>query len=549
MIGVAASALAKPASPAQPRTPAKAKAAAQAQSAEELAWTAVADKTAACLGREDPVCIEALLPELRKLAPAGSVSHDYAHGVAHFLTGRFAEAKVVLAKVAGHAQASPDLRERAESWIELAESTATVLANAKPHRLAGGKVTAWVRPGPDEVLIGYLDTVLDKALPKLEAAFGPAPVPIVVHVYPHADDLAKVSGLTTQQIRTSGTIALCKHNRVMLTSPEDLVFGYGWADTLAHELVHWFVIKRGGPAVPLWLHEGMARSLQGLWRGADPGQLDRDERQIAAWARKTKRFIELERMHPSIAALPSQLDAQLAFAEVHHAVAWALQRAATKAGRPVAQAQGAGEWVALFGQGLGQSAAFVQLLGMTPQVFSAAWRKDWHKLDLRDAPELGHKPLLIFRNSVGKDQAKLTHPQARRFAELGDRFAVLKRPLAAAIEYRKALAAAPADGPLLVARLVRMLLDVNKTADALEYLTPALASYPEHAPLHVLAGRVAVLRSQWKDALESLERAAWLNPYDPQVHALAAQAFAALGQDGEAAAARGRLAMVEGQGL
>lgn len=531
---IAAPALGKPAAPA-----------AKPVAAEDVAWVALADKTALCMGREDPGCIEALLPELAKLAPQGSVSHDYAQGVAHFLAGRFAECKAVLTKVAGHAQASRDLRERAESWIELAEGSITVLGSAKAHKLAGGKVTAWVRPGPDEVLIAYLDTVLGKALPKLEAAFGPAPGPIVVHIYPRADDLAKVSGLTTQQIRTSGTIALCKHNRVMLTSPQDLVFGYAWADTLAHELVHWFIIKRGGPAVPLWLHEGMARSLQGAWRGADPGQLDRDERQIAAWARKNKKFIELERMHPSIAVLPSQMDAQLAFAEVHHAVAWALQRAAQKAGRPIGQAQGAGEWVALFGQGLDQNAAFAKLLGLSPQAFAVAWHKDWQKLDLRDAPDLSHKSLLVFRTGMGKDAGKPANPQARRFAELGDRFAVLKRPLAATIEYRKALAAGPADGPLLVARLVRMLLDLNKTAEALEYLQPALANYPEHAPLHVLAGRAAVVRSQWKDALDALERAAWLNPYDPQVHALAAQAYAALGQEGEAAAARGRLAAVE----
>ena len=518
--------------------------------AEEAAWTYLADRAAACLGREDPLCVEALLPEFAKVAPPGAVSVDYLRGVAHFLAGRFADAQAILTLVAGHTTASRDLREKAESWIELAEATAGVLQPAKAHRLAGGRVVAWIRPGPDEVLIAYLDAVLAKTLPRLEAAFGPATAPLTLHVYPRADDLARVSGLTIQQIRTSGTIALCKHNRLMLTSPQDLVFGYAWADTVAHEMVHWFVIKRGGPQVPVWLHEGLARSLQGVWRGAAPEDLDKDEREIAAWARKHKKFVPLERMYPSMALLPSQQETQLAFAEVHHAVTWTLQRAAQRQGRTVEQAQGAGEWVALFGQGLDENATLVRMLGVGMAGFQQAWRKDWQKLELRDAPEgANRRPLLVFRNVPGVDELRPATPQARRFAELGDRFAVLKRPLAAAIEYRKALAAGPQEGPLLVARLVRVLLDLGKVVEALEYLQPAREAFPDHAPLQVLAGRAAVLRSQWKDALESLEKAAWLNPYDPQVHALAAQAHAALGQEGEAAAARGRLALVESAGL
>lgn len=513
---------------------------------------AAALKLARCLGHEDPGCGRAALEELKAAVPAGSASLDMGTGIVELLAGRWGPAKVALQKVAGLPTAPAELRERAAAWVEVAEASAEVMKGAKSYKLAGGKVEVWLRPGPDEVLLAYLETVLSKALPKLESAFGAlgsASPPIQLHVYPRAVDLARVSGLTLQQVRTSGTIALCKHNRVMITSPQDLLFGYAWADTVVHELVHWFVIKRGGPQVPVWMHEGLARALQGSWRGAAPGDLDPDEKQILAAARKKNAWIGLARMYPSLAVLPSQDQTQLAFAEVHLAVLTLLRKTAGAAGAPPSEPlSAAGQLVARFGQGQSEAAVIQELTGLSSAAFAAACRREWQTLDLRDVSDAptAKVPLVFKRGSAA---GPVLAAEAKRFSELGDRLAVQRRPLAAAIEYRKALAAAPQSGPWVVARLVRVLLDLGKPAEALDYLQPALQSMPDHAPLYVLSGRLAVLQSRWRDALEALEQAAWLNPYDPQVHSLSAQAHAALGQEGEAAAARARLALVESAGL
>lgn len=512
-------------------------------------WSQLAQHAADCLGREDPACAKLLLAEMEKDAPPGASSLDFWRGVIAFLDGQFGPAQQLLRKVASEAGGAPGLREQADNYADFAEATADILAPAKAHQLAGGKVIAWIRPGADEVLVAYLDTVLGRALPKLEEAFGPAGVPIALHVYPRADDLARVSGLTLQQIRTSGTIALCKHNRVMITSPQDLLFGYPWADTVVHELVHWFVIKRGGPRVPVWIHEGLARGLQGSWRGAALGELDRDELGVLATARKKGRFITLAKMHPSLAMLASQEDTQLAFAEVHYAVHWLLEHSGIRRGQPVEDIKAAGQMVALFGQGLDEAAVLQATTHLAPAPFQAAWRRDLARLDLHDNGEQTTKKVPLMFRSVSADGPQSGTAESRRYAELGDRLALLGRPQAAAIEYRKTMAAGPQDGPMVVARLVRVLLDLGRTAEALDYLNPALSAFPEHAPLCVLAGRAAVLQSRWRQALDALERAAWLNPYDPTVHALTAQAWAALGQEGEAAAAKARQALVDSAGL
>lgn len=514
----------------------------------------VAEQIGACFGREDPACAEPLVAQLKK-AQTGAPELDYSAGVTDFLAGRLEGARTALQRVAGSTTAPAGLRERAQQYLDLAESTAEVHAGSQPHKLLGGRVIVWLKPGADEVLLPYLERVLGKALPVLENAFGKVEgSAIAVHIYPKTEDLSRVSGLTVAQIRASGTIALCKYNRLMVTSPADLVFGYPWADTVAHELVHWFVIKRGGPKVPVWLHEGLARSFEGAWRGSQPNDLDREERNVLGLARKHSKFITLQKMSPSMALLPTQEDTQLAFAEVHHAAAWLLERSATLDGKSTAAGQvaaEAGRMVGLFGAGLDEAQVLARLTGLSLAAFQAQWKRDLGKADLGDTAERTERirpTPLVFRGAGPQPGAKVLGEQARKYAALGDRLAVLKRPQAAAIEYRKAIAAGGQDGPLLVARLVRVLLDLGKNAEAEEYLTPALEQHPQHAPLFVLRGRVEVAQGHWKLALEALDQAAWLNPFDPQLHALAAQAYVGLGQEGDAAAARHREQLVAHSG-
>ena len=522
--------------------------------AGDAAFQELGVRIAACFGREDPVCAEPLVANLVRQA-ATSTSTAYCQGLTDFLAGRLEPARTALQRVAGSPMAPAVLRERAQSYLELVESSLEVQAGMKSHSLAGGRATVHLRPGPDEVLLPYLDRVLRTALPGLDQAFGAlGSAPVQLHILGRAADLGRLSGLTVEQIRTSGTIALCKHNRVLLTSPADLVFGYPWADTVVHELVHYYVIKRGGPDVPVWLHEGLARAFEGVWRGQVAAVLGPEERRVLSAARKKGRFVPLAKMSPSLALLRSQEDTQLAFAEVHHAVAWLLARASQdattgRAGDAAAPGAHAGRLVGLFGAGLGESEALQRFGGLTPAAFQVAWKRDLLKLDLpAEASARSVQPLVFRGVAAPRDASHQVKNDARRFAELGDRLAVQKRPQAAAIEYRKALAAGPNDGALLVARLVRVLLDLGRNDEAVDLLGPALEDDPEHAPLHVLAGRAAVAMGRFKEAVDALERAAWINPFDPQVHALAAQAFASLGQEGDAAAARAREGMVQGVG-
>ena len=140
--------------------------------------------------------------------------------------------------------------------------------------------------------------------------------------------LSRLSPLTVEEIRTSGTIALCKYNKLMVVSPRALVTGYTWQDTLAHEYTHYLITRE----------ERRTRSPSGCTKASRSSRraagAARPERRSRPRARRcsTRRLsrgqlISFEQMHPSMALLPSQEDAALAFAEVFTAIEYLVEPA------------------------------------------------------------------------------------------------------------------------------------------------------------------------------------------------------------------------------
>jgi hypothetical protein len=93
--------------------------------------------------------------------------------------------------------------------------------------------------GKDAILVPYVMETLEKARERIGGLLGWRPEGrVVVEIYPSASTLADVSTLTEAEIKASGTIALCRWNRLMVTSPRGVLFGYSWRDTMAHEMTH-----------------------------------------------------------------------------------------------------------------------------------------------------------------------------------------------------------------------------------------------------------------------------------------------------------------------
>ncbi len=167
-------------------------------------------------------------------------------------------------------------------------------------------------------------------------------------------DLARLSPLTETEIETTGTIALCKYNKLMVVSRAPRCSAIPWMDTLVHEYMHYVVSRLSHDTVPVWLHEGLARFEQTRWRKAPDASLSPMDAHLLGTALKQRKLISFDEMHPSMAKLPSQEAAALAFAEVftmigclHEQVGYqgirqaiALQREGKSARRAVAEVLG-----------------------------------------------------------------------------------------------------------------------------------------------------------------------------------------------------------------
>lgn len=365
-------------------------------------------------------------------------------------------------------------------------------------------------PGRDEILVPYALDTLGAAKKAIGDLFGWRPQDaVVVELYPSASTLAKVSSLTEEDIQNSGTIALCRWNRLMVTSPRAIVFGYSWRDTIAHELTHLIIGTVSKNTVPIWLHEGLAKYAETAWR-AEPGLgLDPAQARALIEAAKNDELISFDRMHPSMAKLKTQQEASLAFAEVFSFIEHLIQ----KRGWP-----GIRSLLAQLAAGAEMDAALTAVYGKGLDALALPWIAALKKRPLPKATAAQRK-LVVKKAGQGEDDPLHgVDGEGRRFARAADLLYRRGRLVAAKKELEKA--AAVTDSPLISAKLATIALATGDMATAERAARKALAGEMDMAGPAVTLAQVLVQRDKHAEAREVLERALDINPFDPRIHQL-----------------------------
>lgn len=373
---------------------------------------------------------------------------------------------------------------------------------------ADGRYVVMHAPGKDALMAPYALDVLTKADAAVEEALGlHLPGPIRLEIFPTASALAQVSALTVEQIETSGTIALSKWDRLMITSPRALVRGYPWADTINHELVHMVLSRLTGERAPVWLQEGLAKLLEGAWRTGKAGvTLDPGSRALLEQAVTDHALITFDEMHPSIAMLPSQDAAALAFAEV----STFMDDYAETHGMPTLRTA-----LGLVRRGMDAREALSKAAETPFTRLERTWRAG-----LPQGPGTAGAPRRLqrrLRGGEGKqdESVDVVVEAARRFLRLGDLLWDRGRVGAAAHEYEKAHEA-DRDDPIVAARYARAALEAGAPARARDAIAPLAARYPDHAPAHAVLGAAWLALGRPEDAAPALRAAVMVNPFDPQ---------------------------------
>lgn len=457
---------------------------------------------------------------------AGDATNLYLMGHLLLLEGRYKEAAEHLSQAAAKQPEPMVLHLR-----DIAVNTEKATRGYVEHRTADGAFILAHEKGVDEILVPYAEEGLARSFKELTRIFDFTPeTPIRIEFYPTVDVLGQVSPLTVAEIRTSGTIALCKYNRLMVTSPRDLVYGYDWLDTVAHEFIHLLITKKSRNKVPIWLHEGLAKYYEVKWKAEAKPHLDRHSEAFLAKALEKDSLISFEAMSPSMAKLPSQEATATAFAEVWTVVSFLNERR----GKDVAA-----ELVAKMRDGVSDRQAVADVSGIPWDRFEKSWKTYLRGQGFRPMDADFQTRLLFKGKDTEQDElAAIKIDRARDYVWLGDRMRLRDRWQAAAKEYRKATSHVGDRSPLIQGKLGLALLRTKQYEDAASELAKPLADNPRHVVLHVYLGEALLRLGRFADARVHLEEALTINPFDPDVHESLAEVYTQLGEYEKAATER-----------
>lgn len=470
---------------------------------------------------------------------------ELATGIISIYAARYPEAQSVLAGVIASASspANDPIAGRAAYYLDIARGAQLALGDATTIRSEDGRFEAVFTDPRDELLAPYLFEAMASAYDELGEDIGIHPDhPIRFEIYDAPGKLALVTPLTLENIYTTGTVGICKYRRIMMISPRVMLYGYGWLDTAVHEYVHYLVTMRSNNAAPVWMQEGLAKLMETRWRATEqPKQLEPGIRRLLFEALEADELVTLEQMHPSVAMLPSQELAALAYAE-----------AETMLGL-LEEKRGPAALAAMLDDvagGVDAKQAFADAWGDEFEAFFAVWKLT---MRIRTASASASGPLagMAFRDG-DEDPAEdpslhgdvfshLGGGKARKHARLGVLLTLRGHTAAAVIEYEQARAVdrTARNDPKLARRLGELYLELDRATDALPLLLIAGEAEPDNPNIAAAEGRARRLTGDDAGARVALARALRQNPFIPGIHC----DLAALAEDPQSATRERELCM------
>jgi tetratricopeptide (TPR) repeat protein len=337
-------------------------------------------------------------------------------------------------------------------------------------------------------------------------------------------DLALFTSLGVDDVERTGTIAVSKWGRIMLTSPRALRLGYPWQESLSHELVHCAISSLTRERAPVWLQEGFAKFLDRRWNAPAGLSLTPTLQQLLARALASNKLITFEAMHPSMAKLPGAEAASLAFAEVTTAIATLHAHGGMEALRAT---------LSLVREGVDARVAVAQAYGGSGgwAEFDRAWKafmtgQHWKPIPGFEAiaPRFRKHSAIASRRAPSEDEAA-EGSAADRYLRLGNMLLLRNRAHAASVEYDKGLKLAGPTHWLFAVKVGRTQLALGDTDRALQAVAQAQSLYPELPWPHLIAGQALLAKGDAAGAIRPLLAALAVNPFDPNVHCSLAEAY------------------------
>jgi tetratricopeptide (TPR) repeat protein len=383
-------------------------------------------------------------------------------------------------------------------------------------------------------LAPYAIETLEKSYQAIGAELGYYPKEKVrVEIAPDASSFNAISTLSLRDIEETGAVGICKFNKLMIISPRALSFGYRWVDSLSHEYVHYVIVALSNNQAPIWLHEGMARFYETRWRkpvlpkDAAEDYLTPANQTLLVQALEKNHFVGFKNMEPSLIHLATPEEVQLAYAEAASAIDF------------INQAKGKTGMRELLSRLTDKPTpeAIETVFGLSFDAFQSRWKDFLKSKGLKEIEGSRVRKLKVKKDQREDEEVvelkEIQSAVARNRTSLGDQLLGRGRAVAAANEYQRALQVSP-HSPIILNKLGRVLIQMNRFEEALTNLKKALDVDPDNANTYVQLGRVYYAVKKYPESRSALEEAVQINPFNPLIYRLLTDVYLASGEQHKA---------------
>ena len=348
-----------------------------------------------------------------------------------------------------------------------------------------------------------------------------------IEIAPDVQSFTAITTFTLRDIEETGAIGLCKFNKVMIISPRVMAHGFRWLDSLVHEYIHMAIVNLTRNKAPIWLHEGIARYYETVWRkpvqGPRPDYLTPANETLLATAIERQEFVSFKDMEPSLIRLDTPEQVQLAYAEVASAVDYIRQAKGPSGIRDVLSQVNR----------LSTAEAIEAVMGVPLDGFEADWRRFVEGQGLAVIQGSRIRSYKVAQEGGQPESVELNEIQseiARNRTHLGDRLRQRGRLRAAGAEYRRALRAGP-NSTVILNRLGETLIQSQRYDEARPHLEKARNLAPDLVHTHYLIGRLHHEAGDHTRARGALLEALQINPFHLGVYHVLSGVYEALGDD------------------
>jgi tetratricopeptide (TPR) repeat protein len=390
----------------------------------------------------------------------------------------------------------------------------TRLATQDLKTFSSDHFTVLVHEKKDGILAPYALQALEKSYQVFAEQFQFAPLErIRVEIFPDAESFYYASSLSRRDIEVSGAIGICKFNKIMLLSPRTLLRGYRWLDALTHEYMHYVIVRLTNNKAPIWVHEGIAKYQEYLWRSPESLYLNPVNETLLSNALRENDFVSFAQMDPSLVKLDTTHQVRLAYAEAASAIDFILRQVGYDGLKRIFDHMARAEEK-------GAQEAIRAEFQLDFPAFEATWKEFLQGQNLREIEGVYLEKYTLKETAKDEEQWGLREIEslvAKNHVRLGDLLRSHGRLSAAVMEYTKALQKS-SPSPFLYNKLGKTLLLSNKYTEARTYLEQAKTLYPDYVTTYINLGDLFLQQKQLAEAERAYEEAIQINPFDPHGH-------------------------------